>query len=386
MRNRRLAFTIDLLGEATITEAEADHVQKQYLDLLAGLTREVNAWPEVPADRPRRPRADPARQRVGQAVGAVQPVRPDRPGRHQPGGARTAAADPARWPSRPGAFVNFDMEQYASRTRRSASSARSSTEPEFRDWPRRRHRHPGVPARHRGRPAAAARLGEERARHAGLGAAGEGGVLGLRDGHRGPERLAGAGVHEEVAVRRQLREADRVPAGELRVAAAGVRQPQHPQPRARDGRGRAARACRRGGYEFQMLYGMADPIKDALSRSASACASTRRTANCCPAWRTSCAGCWRTRRTIRSCGPGLRRGRVRGAVADEPGRQRQRADGEPASRRRSEARTTVRRALTLPAAVPQRAAHRLRREENRAAMAAALDAVAAQFGTHLSRW
>ncbi len=35
MRDRRLAFTIDLLGEATITEAEADHVQKQYLDLLA---------------------------------------------------------------------------------------------------------------------------------------------------------------------------------------------------------------------------------------------------------------------------------------------------------------------------------------------------------------
>src|SRR5687768_475682 len=32
MRNRRLAFTIDLLGEATITEVEADHVQKQYLD------------------------------------------------------------------------------------------------------------------------------------------------------------------------------------------------------------------------------------------------------------------------------------------------------------------------------------------------------------------
>src|SRR5688500_4123162 len=48
MRNRRLAFTIDLLGEATITEVEADHVQKQYLELLAGLTREVNSWPEEP--------------------------------------------------------------------------------------------------------------------------------------------------------------------------------------------------------------------------------------------------------------------------------------------------------------------------------------------------
>ena len=34
MREKKLAFTMDLLGEATITEAEADHVQKQYFDLL----------------------------------------------------------------------------------------------------------------------------------------------------------------------------------------------------------------------------------------------------------------------------------------------------------------------------------------------------------------
>src|SRR5581483_7238136 len=49
MRTRGLGFTIDLLGEATITEAEADHVQKQYLDLLAGLSADVNRWPEEPA-------------------------------------------------------------------------------------------------------------------------------------------------------------------------------------------------------------------------------------------------------------------------------------------------------------------------------------------------
>ena len=35
-------------------------------------------------------------------------------------------------------------------------------------------------------------------------------------------------------------------------------------------------------FEFQMLYGMADPIKDAIRRSATACGSTRPTANCCP--------------------------------------------------------------------------------------------------------
>ena len=43
-----LAFTIDLLGESTITEAEADGVQKQYLDLIAGLSKEINPWTEIP--------------------------------------------------------------------------------------------------------------------------------------------------------------------------------------------------------------------------------------------------------------------------------------------------------------------------------------------------
>jgi RHH-type transcriptional regulator, proline utilization regulon repressor / proline dehydrogenase / delta 1-pyrroline-5-carboxylate dehydrogenase len=49
MRGESLAFTVDLLGEATVTEAEADHVLQQYQDLIAGLTAEVNTWPEVPA-------------------------------------------------------------------------------------------------------------------------------------------------------------------------------------------------------------------------------------------------------------------------------------------------------------------------------------------------
>ncbi len=34
LRRQNLAFTIDLLGEATITEAEADAYQGQYLELL----------------------------------------------------------------------------------------------------------------------------------------------------------------------------------------------------------------------------------------------------------------------------------------------------------------------------------------------------------------
>src|SRR5215469_6977495 len=45
MRRRSLAFTIDRLGEATITEQEAEQAQADYLELINGLSREVNTWP-----------------------------------------------------------------------------------------------------------------------------------------------------------------------------------------------------------------------------------------------------------------------------------------------------------------------------------------------------
>ena len=37
MRRRSLAFTVDLLGEATITEAEAESSLNEYIGLLRGL-------------------------------------------------------------------------------------------------------------------------------------------------------------------------------------------------------------------------------------------------------------------------------------------------------------------------------------------------------------
>src|SRR5207244_325547 len=47
LRRQNLAFTIDLLGEATITEPEAVVYQRQYLDLIDGLCREMDRWPAV---------------------------------------------------------------------------------------------------------------------------------------------------------------------------------------------------------------------------------------------------------------------------------------------------------------------------------------------------
>ena len=100
------------------------------------------------------------------------------------------------------------MEQYAFKDVTLRIFREILDEPEFRDWPDVGIAIQAYLRDTEARPARPARLGEA-ARHAGLGAAGEGGVLGLRDGDRGPERLAGAGLHAEVADRRELRAADR---------------------------------------------------------------------------------------------------------------------------------------------------------------------------------
>ncbi|WLD13445.1 L-glutamate gamma-semialdehyde dehydrogenase [Planctellipticum variicoloris] len=46
LRRKGFAFTLDLLGEAVISEQEADAYQQQYLTLLTELAPVVNAWPE----------------------------------------------------------------------------------------------------------------------------------------------------------------------------------------------------------------------------------------------------------------------------------------------------------------------------------------------------
>jgi RHH-type proline utilization regulon transcriptional repressor/proline dehydrogenase/delta 1-pyrroline-5-carboxylate dehydrogenase len=46
MRRNRFAFTLDLLGEAIISDSEADRYQQAYIDLILGMSEQVNEWPE----------------------------------------------------------------------------------------------------------------------------------------------------------------------------------------------------------------------------------------------------------------------------------------------------------------------------------------------------
>jgi len=134
LRRQRLAFTVDLLGEATITEREADQYQAEYLRLIAGLCDSAGYWADVDLiDRD--PHGPLPRVNVSIKLSSLysqfDPIDPE----------GTSAAVRARL--RPvlraarsrGAFVNIDMEQYAFKELTLRIFREVLTEEEFRDWP-----------------------------------------------------------------------------------------------------------------------------------------------------------------------------------------------------------------------------------------------------------
>jgi len=134
MREKQLAFTMDLLGEATITEAEADHVQKQYFDLLKGLPPIINASPEIPSidrdDIGPIPRVNVS-VKLSALFSQFDPIDPEGTSKVVRGRLRPILA----LARKNGAFVNFDMEQYAFKDTTLRIFREILTEPEFRDWP-----------------------------------------------------------------------------------------------------------------------------------------------------------------------------------------------------------------------------------------------------------
>jgi len=134
LRRRSLAFTVDLLGEATITEVEADQYQNEYFNLIDGLSREVNSWPAFPLiDRDHRgplPRVNVS-IKLSSLYSQFDPMDPE----------GTIAAVCRRF--RPilraarqrQVFVNVDMEQHTFKDLTLRIFREILMEDEFRDWP-----------------------------------------------------------------------------------------------------------------------------------------------------------------------------------------------------------------------------------------------------------
>ncbi|HKB35712.1 MAG TPA: proline dehydrogenase family protein, partial [Gemmataceae bacterium] len=134
LRRRKLAFTVDLLGEATITESEAEASQREYLSLLTELSEEVNAWPEVSLidrdDRGPLPRVNVS-VKLSALYSQFDAIDPEGTSR----AVRARLRPLLRAARRNRAFVNFDMEQFSTKDITLQIFREVLEEDEFRDWP-----------------------------------------------------------------------------------------------------------------------------------------------------------------------------------------------------------------------------------------------------------
>ncbi len=129
-----VASTVDLLGEATVTAAEADAYAERCSDALTVLTAKSASWPARPAIE-RDSAGELPRANLSVKVSALTPLlRPDAPelGRRD---AAPRLRELLRQANELGAHLHIDMESYDSREATAALVLELLAEPEFADGP-----------------------------------------------------------------------------------------------------------------------------------------------------------------------------------------------------------------------------------------------------------
>lgn len=134
LRRQGVGFSLDLLGEAVTSEAEAQAYQGQYLGLLTSLAEAARAWEPLPRvdDTPwgPAPRVNVS-IKLTSLYSQFDPLDAD-------GTVRAVAArlrPILRQARAVGAYVHVDMEQYATKNLVLRIFCEVLTEPDFRDWP-----------------------------------------------------------------------------------------------------------------------------------------------------------------------------------------------------------------------------------------------------------
>ncbi len=297
LRRRKLAFTADLLGEAVISEAEADLYQETCLELIKGLDGPLRAAPEIPLiDRDLAgpiPRTNLS-LKLSSLTAHFEPIHAEQSIEHVLERLRPIL----RLARDRGAYIHVDMEQYTIRALSYELFCRMLEEPEFRDWA-----DVGIVVQ--------AYHGE---------ALDELKMLADWVSRRGTpitiRLVKGAYWDYEVATARRLGWPEPVYLQKWQSDASFERcsrfllenhrrlRPAFGSHNVRSLAHAIATAeaigVSRDGYEIQTLYGMGDLIQRAWSRAVIGCGFIHPMAPFCRAWPTWCADCWRIPRTIRS--------------------------------------------------------------------------------------
>ncbi|MEY2491323.1 MAG: RHH-type transcriptional regulator, proline utilization regulon repressor / proline dehydrogenase [Verrucomicrobiota bacterium] len=130
-RKQRIGFTVDLLGEAVVSEAEADEYSRRCFELLEGLAAETRGWQDPLGEGSELFPVVNLSIKISALYSQMNPA--------DPGDAIAHLAPKLRPILRRarelGAFINFDMESYAHKNSTLELFKTLFMEPEFRDWP-----------------------------------------------------------------------------------------------------------------------------------------------------------------------------------------------------------------------------------------------------------
>src|SRR6266567_3323072 len=130
-RSQKIGFTVDLLGEAVVSEADADEYAARYLDLLEKLARETKNWTDpLGRDSELFPVVNLS-LKISALYSQMNPADPSDATAHLAPKLRPIL----RRARELGAFINFDMESYAHKNITLQLFKTTLGEGEFKDWP-----------------------------------------------------------------------------------------------------------------------------------------------------------------------------------------------------------------------------------------------------------
>src|SRR5216110_2465609 len=130
-RAQKIGFTVDVLGEAVVSEAETDGYAALYGDLLEKLAHETRDWTDPLGKNAELFPVVNLSVKISALYSQITPDAPAEAIAH----LATKLRPLLRRARELGAFINFDMESYALKNTTLDLFKTILTEPEFKDWP-----------------------------------------------------------------------------------------------------------------------------------------------------------------------------------------------------------------------------------------------------------
>src|SRR5438270_5501387 len=130
-RAQKIGFTVDVLGEAVVSETEANEYAARYLDLLDKMARETSNWTDALGKNAELFPVVNLSVKISALYSQMNPAAPADAIAH----LGTKLRPLLRRARELGAFINFDMESYALKNTTLELFKTVFSEEEFKDWP-----------------------------------------------------------------------------------------------------------------------------------------------------------------------------------------------------------------------------------------------------------